>query len=68
MNKIKRWLYSKFLPSWCKEQLLDENARLRSALTAQKQETERLQAYIEGLHTALRMSRKITIRNGGEMP
>ena len=29
MRKFKRWLIERFLPVWCREELLTENRRLR---------------------------------------
>lgn len=63
MSKLKRWLYNKFLPAWCKDELLSENQRLIQANAAQKQEIDRLSAYIDGMETALRATRRITIKN-----
>ena len=63
MRKLKRWLYNKFLPAWCKDELLSENQRLIQANHEQRQEIERLNAYIAGMETALRATRRITIKN-----
>jgi len=63
MSKLKRWLYNKFLPAWCKDELLSENQRLIQANHEQRQEIERLNAYIDGMETALRATRRITIKN-----
>lgn len=54
MNKLKVWLCMRFLPAWCKDELLEENTRLRRELTEAQQENKRLRAYIDGVHTALR--------------
>lgn len=61
MTKFKRWLHNRFLPVYCRENLLETNARLLEANAAQKQEIARLRAYINGLHTALRRQPRITI-------
>lgn len=63
MSKFKKWLYNRFLPAYCRDDLMETNARLLAANAAQKQEIDRLQAYISGLETALRSQRRITIRN-----
>lgn len=65
MKKIKHWLYHRFLPVWCRDDLLEENARLLNRVSELKQENARLTSYIDGVHDALRYSRKITIKNGG---
>lgn len=66
MKKIKKWLYDRFLPAYCREGLLEDNAHLTARVAQLKQESARLQAYIDGMQTALRMGRKITINNRGE--
>lgn len=63
MSKFKRWLYNRFLPAWCKEELLSANRALSKTVAKQQHEIERLNAYIDGLETALRVQRRITIRN-----
>lgn len=65
MKKFKFWLYYKFLPVWCRDDLLEENARLCNRVSELKQENARLTSYIDGVYDALRYSRKITIKNGG---
>ena len=59
--RFKRWLFERFLPAWCREELLEQNERLRSRIAAQQQEIERLEAYIEGMRAALRRQPKIVI-------
>lgn len=54
MSRCKRWLYNKFLPAWCKDDLLEKNRKLEAAIGEQKQKIEALQAYIEGMERALR--------------
>lgn len=66
MNKFKSWLCNKFLPVYCREELLEINARLREVNAEQKREIERLNAYITGMQMALRRQTRITI-NGGEV-
>lgn len=66
MNKVKAWLCDRFLPAWCQEKTETENRRLAAKVSALKQENETLRAYIDGLHDALKYSRKINIYTGGE--
>lgn len=66
MSKLKRWLYNKFLPAYCKEALLEENDRLAMQLKEQRQENERLNAYIAGLEKSMRYQKHITVHTGGE--
>lgn len=61
MRKWKRWLYENFLPAWCREDLLGENARLTSKVQAQSREIVRLTAYIDGMLAATRRQPRITI-------
>lgn len=46
MTKFKQWLYNRFLPAWCKEDLLETNRRLTQVVRDQKVEIGRLNAYI----------------------
>lgn len=64
MSKFKTWLYNRFLPAWCKDDLLAANKRLETVATEQRQEIERLNAYIGGLETGIRAQRRMTINVG----
>lgn len=64
IKRFKRWLYNKFLPAWCKEDLLTDNARLAATVAEQRQEIARLNAYIEGMESGMRTRNKIIINNG----
>ncbi len=61
MTKFKRWLYARFLPAWCRDDLMETNARLLAANAEQRQEIKRLNAYINGLHAAMRRQPRIAI-------
>ncbi|WP_312281944.1 hypothetical protein [Oscillibacter sp.] len=63
MTKFKRWLYTKFLPDYCRVELQDENKRLLALIQRQKQEIDQLNAYISGLENGIRNQRRIVIRN-----
>ncbi len=63
---MKKWLIDGFLPMWAKETVLSENRQLKRQLRLLQQENERLQAYIDGLQSGLRASKKITIHTGGQ--
>lgn len=65
MRKFKRWLIERFLPAWCREELLTENRRLRERVQRQAAEIDRLNAYVDGVRDAIRRQPRITI-NGGE--
>ena len=64
MSKWKAWLIDRFLPAWCREELLDENRRLANRVNGLKAENARLNAYIDGVETALRLGRRIKIYTG----
>ena len=63
MKKIKTWLYGRFLPTWCKDDLMETNAHLTTVIAEQRGEIDRLRGYIDGLETAMRRERRIVIRN-----
>ncbi len=54
MNKCKRWLYNKFLPAYCKEDLLEENKKLAELVEQQRREMEILHSYLDGIEHGLR--------------
>lgn len=64
MRRFKRWMLERFLPAWAKDSVYRENAALRDKLGRQEQEMRELNAYIDGLETALRAMRRIVIQNG----
>lgn len=68
MKKIRAWLYTQFLPAWCKDDLLDRNAQLLETVAELKQENQRLHAYIDGAHDALRHGSRVTIYTEGVKP
>ena len=55
MKKFKRWLIERFLPTYCRNELLEENKRLANKIAE-------LTAFIVWMESALRYQ-KITIRN-----
>jgi len=61
MSKFKRWLYNRFLPAWCRDDLMETNDRLLAANKELKQENMRLNAYIDGVKDAIRRQPRITI-------
>ena len=61
MKKFKKWLFERFLPAYCKENMLETNDKLVTLIAEQKAEIDRLQAYISGLERAMRT--RITIKN-----
>lgn len=63
MRKFKTWLMERFLPAWAKESVFRENAALRDKLAKREQEIRELNAYIDGLETALRSMRRIVVQN-----
>ncbi len=65
MTRLKRWIIDKFLPAWCRSELMDENRRLTEKIEKQAAKIDRLNAYIDGLQDALCRQPKIII-NGGD--
>ena len=65
MTRLKRWIIDKFLPTWCRSELMDENRRLTEKIEKQAAKIDRLNAYIDGLQDALCRQPKIII-NGGD--
>lgn len=65
MKKLMEYLINRFLPAWCREELLEENKKLRQKVERQAAEIDRLNAYIDGVSDALRRQPRIIV-NGGE--
>lgn len=42
MSKLKKWLYERFLPAWCRDDLMRANELLSEKCKAQAREIERL--------------------------
>ena len=63
MTKLKHWFIHNYLPAYCRDELLADNARLVSIVNELKQENGCLKAYIDGLERAMRNRRRIVIRN-----
>lgn len=61
MKKLKTWLYERFLPAWCRDDLLKANELLSAKVQEQAREIERLEAYIDGFHAAQRRQPRIVI-------
>lgn len=64
-EKAEGILDKSFLPAWCREELLEENKKLRQKVERQAEEIDRLNAYIDGVTDALRRQPRIIV-NGGE--
>lgn len=63
MRKIREWIY-RYLSMAAKETILKERNDLMETVKELKQENSRLQAYIDGMETAMRAQKRITINNG----
>lgn len=61
MCKFKRWLCDTFLPAYCRDAMLEENAALKEQIKDYRAENARLLAYIDGMETAIRRQARITI-------
>lgn len=64
MRRFRQWLLERFLPAWAKDSVYRENKLLRAKLDERDQEIRELNAYADGLETALRSMRRIVIQNG----
>ena len=51
---MKKWFLERFLPMWAKETVFKDNRLLVRENRALRQENEKLQSYIRGLHVGLR--------------
>ena len=65
MRQFRTWFLGRFLPAWAKDSVYQENKKLRERLEKQNQEIRELNAYIDGLETALRSTRRIVVQTGG---
>ena len=62
MSKIKKWLYERYLPAWCRDDLMEANRRLQKKVDEQAREIERLNAYIDGMQDAMIRQSRIIIK------
>ncbi len=63
MRKLKEWFWRRFLPEWARDQLMRENAALRSQLERKDREIERLEAYIQGMQAGVRARNRLAARS-----
>lgn len=63
MRKMKEWFWRRFLPEWARDQLMRENAALRSQLERKDREIERLEAYIQGMQAGVRARNRLAARS-----
>ncbi|WP_337574054.1 hypothetical protein [Fournierella sp.] len=63
MHKWKEWFWRRFLPEWARDQLMRENAALRSQLERKDREIERLEAYIQGMQAGVRARNRLAARS-----
>ncbi len=63
-KKWKRWLFRRFLPAWCREELLAENDALCRDLERARRENNTLRAYIDGMEYAIRRQGRVIIHTG----
>lgn len=67
MKKIKNWLIRRVLPIWAREQLMNENERLRREIETLKIRLQLKDEYIEGLGDGIRAQRRIVINTTPEV-
>lgn len=63
VGKLKKWLFDRFLPAYCRDGLLEDNERLSGRILELESENKELRAYIGGMQTALRAQRRVTFYN-----
>lgn len=63
MKRIKKWLFNRFLPAYCKDRLMRENEALAEKVREMRQENRELCAYIDGLERGIKAAKKIQIVN-----
>lgn len=61
MGRIKRWLIERWLPTWAREEMIDELRRRQAEINDLREHNARLQAYIDGLEAGIRAQRRIII-------
>lgn len=66
MRRFRNWIINKFLPTWAREELLGEIAKLQKENDRLRAEVDRLNAYIDGLENGIRVQRRIIINTGKE--
>lgn len=62
MWKWKKKIIEKYLPMWCRGELMEENKRLKQKIQAQENQIEHLTAYLRGMQYAVRNGTKITVK------
>ena len=65
-HKFRVWLADRFLPTWAREELLGEIARLNDETERLRQRLRERDAYIDGLESGIRSQRRIVINTGKE--
>ena len=63
MKRIKKWLFNRFLPAYCKDRLMRENEALSDKVRELWRENRELRAYIDGLERGIKAVKKIQIVN-----
>lgn len=62
-QKLRDWLYGRFLPKVTIDEYMRELEELRKAYNAVKARNRELEAYIDGVHACLRARPKVEIKN-----
>jgi len=65
MRKLRTWILERFLPAWAKDSVYRENAALLEKIAEQEQKIRELNAFIDGIETALRKQRVVIQMGGG---
>lgn len=64
MNKLKMWLFKRFLPDWCRGDLLRQLAEKDKKIQELRKRLADKEAYIEGLHDGMKMAGRLAKQVG----
>lgn len=62
MSRFKKWLVNKYLPAWARDELLEENQRLKAKTELLSHQVREYESYIDGMQYAIRHGNRITIK------
>ena len=67
MRKFKIWLVNKYLPAWCREEMMTEVSRLKAETKKQAAKIDNLNAYIDGMKDGIRRHPLVSFFGGGSL-
>lgn len=63
MGRFRKWLVNQFLPTWARESLYREIQRLEKENRVLQEKNRLLNAYVDGMETAMKAQKRIIINN-----